>query len=326
MLGPIPFEVPAMFAAQLSNGSLVRAGALLKDASSGQIVAHLQETGLAQNILGNIVGSPFSPISALSSAAANVQLVQIKAMLEGLQILQYANLGATVAGIGVSAIGFALMNKKLNGLQRTTDKLAVRIEEGFKDLHMRELRGHYSKIHGLFDQADQAFHQTNPLAKWQLLERDLADESAYFRGEVAFHLQSETFSRVLFEAFTRSYTLCNAGRIECLVLSNELKAAYKVSKDVSDDYNRLFDPMVPFELARKSDLLVENKDVPHDELLKQEMVSMRDLVSNIRDAQDAAMSKPYLLEMLMDRDIDGHEYMRQLREEKEQPLLLLRAD
>jgi len=84
--------------------------------------------------------------------------------------------------------------------------------------------------------------------------------------------------------------------------------------------------MVPFELARKSDLLVENKDVPHDELLKQEMVSMRDLVSNIRDAQDAAMSKPYLLEMLMDRDIDGHEYMRQLREEKEQPLLLLRAD
>ena len=60
-------------------------------------------------------------------------------------------------------------------------------------------------------------------------------------------------------------------------------------------------------------------------LLKQEMVGMRDLVSNVRDAQDAALSKPYLLETLIDRDVDGHEYMRQLREEKEQPLLLLKA-
>lgn len=40
---------------------------------------------------------------------------------------------------------------------------------------------------------------------------------------------------------------------------------------------------------------------------------MRDLVSNVRDAQDAALSKPYLLETLIDKEVDGHEYMRQLR-------------
>lgn len=325
MLGPIPFEIPASYAAQLQSGALVRAGALLKDAGSGQIVAHLQETGLAHSLISSAMGSPFSPISALSSVAANAQLAQLKSMVEGLQILQFANLGATVAGIGISAIGFTLMNKKLNGLQTAMDTLARRIEESFKELHIRELRGHYSRIHGLFDQADQAYYQRNPSAKWQQLEKDLADESAYFRGEVAYLLQCETFDRGLFEALTRSYTLCNAGRIECLVLSRELNAAHKVSKDVARDYNELFDPLNPSKLAHKSALLIQKKDTPFDHLLRQEMFVMRDLVSNVRDAQDAALSKPYLLETLIEREVDGYEYLRQLREEKERPLLLLNA-
>ena len=48
----ISFDVPAQFLTRVSDGSLVRFGGLLKDSSSGQIVAHLQETGLVPHLLG----------------------------------------------------------------------------------------------------------------------------------------------------------------------------------------------------------------------------------------------------------------------------------
>jgi len=328
MLGPIPFEIPAKFAAGIVNGNLVRAGALLKDTGSGQIVAHLQETGLAQKLLGSAMSSPFSPLQALgapASLAANVQLVQLKSMIEGLQMLQFVNLGATVAGIGVSAIGFVLMNKKLNGLQSQMATFADRVEVRFQELQEREFRSHYSKVRGLFNQADQAHSLTTPTAEWQRIACVLADESAYFRGEVEHLLQSEIFDNELFGVLTRSFALCNAGRTECLVLAGELQAAHKVSHDVAGDYNALFDPLNPIQLAHKSAALVENKEMPFDHLLRQELVGMRNLVNNLRDIQDAATSKPYLMETLIERGIDGYEYMQAISKEKEQPLLLITA-
>lgn len=328
MIGVISFEIPAKFASELANGSLVRAGALLKDTVSGQIVAHLQETGLTQRLVSSAISSPFSPLQALNTPAslvANVQLVQLKAMVEGLQMLQFVNLGATVAGIGLSAIGFVLMNKKLHTLQTQIATLEDRIEVRFQELRERELRSHYSHIHGLFNQADQAHSLTKSAPEWQRIACLLADESAYFRGEVADLIQSDIFDNELFATLTRTYALCNAGRIECLVLSRELQAAHKVSQDMARDYNDLFDPLTPVLLSHKSVNLIDNKEMPFDDLLKQELIGMRNLVNNLRDVQDVAASKPYLVETLIEREIDGYEYMKQITNEKERPLLLFEA-
>jgi hypothetical protein len=246
-------------------------------------------------------------------------------MIEGLQILQYANLGATVAGIGVSAIGFAVMNKKLNHLQATLDTLVSHIDSRFKEIHIRDIRGHYSKVHGLFNQADQAHFLTSSSEEWRKIAGDLADESAYFRGELAYLLQHETFDRELFEQMTQSYALCNAGRIECLVMSRELAAAHKVAQDVAGDYNSLFDPLNPTRLARKSIAFREIHGEPSDHMPQPELEGIKALVNNLREAQDAALSKPYLIQTLIDKEIDGYQYIKQLHEEKDRPLLLLSA-
>ena len=50
---------------------------------------------------------------------------------------------------------------------------------------------------------------------------------------------------------------------------------------------------------------------------------MRDLVESIRDTQDAAASKPYLIDTLMSRGIDGPNYMKAIKGEANQPILLL---
>ena len=328
MLGPIPFEIPAKYAGDLASGSLVRAGALLKDTSSGQIVAHLQETGLAQKLINKAVISPFSPLQALNTPAslvANAQLMQLKAMVEGLQTLQFVNFGATVAGIGLSAMGFVLMNRKLNSLQSQMETFASRVEDRFQELHERELRSHYSRIHGLFKQANSAHSLTNSVAEWQRISGVLADESAYFQGEVAHFIQSKIFDNELFSALSQSYVLCNNGRIECLVLARELQAAHKVSQDVASEYNNIFDPLIPIQLVHKSKNLISNKEMPFDQLLRNEIVDMRNLVNNLRDVQDVAASKPYLMETLIERGIDGYEYIQAITNEKEQALLLIEA-
>lgn len=66
MLSTIPFEIPAKFAAQLATGDLVRYGGLLKDVGTGQIVAHLQETGIAQSVLSSLVSGAPTPLSLVS--------------------------------------------------------------------------------------------------------------------------------------------------------------------------------------------------------------------------------------------------------------------
>jgi uncharacterized membrane-anchored protein YhcB (DUF1043 family) len=325
MLGNIPFKVPAHFETELLSGSVVRVGALLKDSGTGKIVAHLQETGLAQKLLGSIPSSIFAPVNALSSVTSNLQLVQLKNMVEGLKLLQYANLGVAVSGIGVSALGFALMNKKLKVLQTGMSALQQSIDAHFKHLHQRELRSHFSRISGLFEQAAQAFHQSVPSLKWQKLEADLADESAYFKGEIAFVVDSEFFDRDLFESLVRAFALCNAGRIECLTNAGELPAAQRVARDTSGHYNELFDPLSPTLLAHRSLAALDDKASNGAANRQRELKRMKELIENVRDIQDAAACKPLLFQTLIDRNVDGRQYMQLIREESDRPLLLLPA-
>lgn len=56
--------------------------------------------------------------------AANAQLVQLKKMVKSLQVLQYANLGIGLAGIGVTVVGFAVVSKKLNNIKETVERLS----------------------------------------------------------------------------------------------------------------------------------------------------------------------------------------------------------
>lgn len=326
MIGPIPFEVPAHFAAAINSGSIVRAGALLKDSGTGKIVAHLQETGLAQQLMDSAVSSPFSPLQALntpSSLAANLQLVQLNKMVEGLQILQFANLGATAAGIGVSVIGFALMNKKLNSMQAQIAAFSDRIEERFAELKERELRVHFARVHGLFEQADQAHMLSNRSTEWQRIAGVLADEGSFFRSEIIYLTQQDVFDLDLYSTLTRSYALCNAGRIECLVQAGELPSARRVSADVAKTYNTLFDDVTPLHLAQNALRMVQTEDKSDYDLLREELPKMHTFVQGLRDSQDAALSKPYLLDTLIEQEINGYEYMRVLREEKNEPIYLL---
>lgn len=326
MIASIPFVVPAMYKAALSSGELVRFGALLKDSGSGQIVAHLQETGLMSKLVDLANVSPFSPLGAVNMASSvygNVQLTQLKSLLSGMQAMQYATLGVAVAGIGVSIAGFALMNKKLNQLDERITELGKRIDEAFRVLREGELRVRFSRLQGLFERAQQAHSLRAPANEWYAVAGMLADESAYFRGEVKFLLEHQSFDKDLFSSLVSAMAMCNTGRVECMVLSNELPAAKRVSEDVGRHYGSLFDGLSHVALAGK----VADESVRYQRQkyfdLRDLQVEMRNVVAGVREMTDAALTRPALIGTLIENEIDGYQYVRSLSEETVESLLLL---
>jgi len=325
MINSIPFSIPTEFAAGLNDGSLVRIGTLIKETGTGKIIAHVQETGLGQHLLNGVGASPFSPLTLASTGYANVQLEQLKSMMEGLQILQYANLGVSLAGIGVSSIGFAIINKKLKNIGIQISDLSKKMDQHFQDLIENDLREHYSKVATLFEKAELAHELTNSTDEWKEVSSQLADESGFFRGRIERLLEHNKFDMNLFTAFVRYLTLCNAGRIECLLLADELPAAHKAADMVGHNYKDLFDDIVPFQIARKLAQNETSKNTMHYRKIRQhQKTTTNDLVQGIRDITDAALTKPLLIKSLIENNIAGSDYISALRNEKEHPLLLLR--
>lgn len=123
------FDIPPNLRALYEAGQLVRKGALLINSKSGGIVAHLQETGGMASLLEFLplvktINSGSSIVAAVTGVVGVVQNEQIKRridtmqkMLESMQGMQLAGLLASVASLGVSAAGTALILRRFDGLR-----------------------------------------------------------------------------------------------------------------------------------------------------------------------------------------------------------------
>jgi hypothetical protein len=311
-VNPILFQVPAEFIGRWQSGELLRFGTILKDAASGRIVSHLQETGVAQSILSNLASGPFAPISmaadvlnAASSIYAGVKIDQLKLMMETLQALQVVTLGVSLVGVGVSVAGFYHMHKRFNALEVRMDLLSETISAGFENLCQRDLRRQLHLTKSLLQRAHQAQTLSNPSFEYSEVASGLADQSAYFEGEIAFIVKSKgPIDPDVFWQLTQMLMLCNGVRIDCRIRTNELRHALTVSEAVSADYNNLFTHLTPSSFG-----------LPIDQGLA--------AVRVLRDASDAAACKPFLIDYLHTHKIDGAAYINQLDNEKSNPYLFV---
>ena len=312
MLSTIPFTVPTEFAARLAAGELVRYGGILKSVSTGQIVGHLQETGVAQQLLSSLATSALSPLSLASNlvnAGAGiytaVQVGQIKAMMATLQSLQVATLGLSMVGVGVSVAGFLYMRKRFNALDEKLDRIVNAIHTGFEEQRKAALRTQMSRTKGLIQRAEHARALSNAQAEYREVAAALADQAAYFDGEIAVTLSAKgPIPMALFWQLAHSLMLCNNVRIDCGIRGNELAHTLHTADKVAADYRALFNPLTP---------------VSFDASIKEGM----DTVKVLRDITDSAASKPYLIDHLRTRRIAGQDYLDALDQEKHNPLLIL---
>lgn len=339
MVGNILFELPSQVATRILDGSAVRIGTLIKDTATGKILAHVQETGLVQQLISSrnlqpfsLPNIPFNPISAIASVAnlastayANVQLNQLTKLVENLQILQYANLGFALAGIGVSAVGFVVVTKRLQSVEKSIAELSTKMDRKFQELYDRELRHCFSRIQTLYDSASQTTHLTNPARDWIGIEQKLAQESGILRSEVQHLLTQDTFAPDLFSQLTQALTLCNGVRQECLLRSNEIGAAYHLALTIGDQYSNLFDDMNANELAKRS--MGNYKGHEREEIMhfNARRRKTTELIQGCRDITESALCRPLLISHLSDRGITGSEYLDAISQRSEEGILLLKA-
>ncbi len=112
----IPFDVPAEFLPHVLSGNYVRYGAILKDVSTGQIVGHLKEVG------GLTTGLPGAAI--FPQLVQSAQLAHIQQTLNALKLVATVGAVASVASLGVSIAGFAVVAHKLRRIEGKIDQLA----------------------------------------------------------------------------------------------------------------------------------------------------------------------------------------------------------
>lgn len=326
MVEQILFEVPAKFASGMADGSIVRIGTLLKDSMSGQILSHVQETGLAQKLLSNASLLPFTPLSALdlaSSGYASVQLHQLQTMVEGMQLLQYANIGLAASGLGVSVLGFMLINKKLKGLERDIAQLSAKMDRHFQELAEKHLRHKFANIYVLFERAEQASFLRSPAQEWLTIEGQLAMQSGFLRSEIGHHLTQNNFNSDWFNKMTSALAMCNAARIQCLLQANEMAAAQHASCVIADNYSDLFDPLSATQLAAR--LTEAEKDSREDDLhlFKSNQAKAAQIMLGLREMTDAAMTQPLLLEHLVSKEISGQAYLDAIHAQDQHSIILL---
>lgn len=318
----ILYKIPEGLAAGINSGVYSRIGAIIKHSDTGRIVGHVQETGVAQQILSNFAGSPFSPVSAVSSVVGNIQLSAITKMIETMQLLQYASIGVGIAGLGVSVAGFAIVNRKLNRIEQSVTSLSDRIDQHFQELHHRELRHVISKIKHLFEQSDIARTLDDWPTRFIDISQNLGEPSSMLRYEIGYLLTQDSYEEELFFLLLQPMLACDRSRVELLIEAGKYDTAYRLAENIGENYSQLFDSMSARQLLKRAEnsRYFETKHTnPSRSTL---MTQMQRVTDGLRDITDRALTTPLLIESLDKYSIDGRLYFNRLRSETNETLLL----
>jgi hypothetical protein len=160
---PIPMEVPARFLADVVSGAVVRYGCILKDADSGRIVGHLKEVGQGAVLLSRL------PLPSLGTAVqvgqwldTHSQLQHIRHTLSALQLVSTVGAVASVAGLGVSVAGFAVVLNRLDRLESRLNEAMGALRAEVERLHLKLDLLAAAKLRSAWERLDGAARTDRP--------------------------------------------------------------------------------------------------------------------------------------------------------------------
>ncbi len=310
----IPFSVAAEHIPGLLSGQVVRYGAILKDASTGQILGHVQETGAVQKLLQ--AGLSFDPtgatglIGVAQNAAMMSKLNAMQQALGSLQVLQYASLFSSVIGVGVTAASTAMILKRLNAVD---DALAV-IEASIDGLPAKwrelSLRSRLVDVSTSIERLHEANLRSDASKIVLQVEKDLQKGFNHIHDGLCSVVIETKVDPGLLRALLAGLALCGASEFKALVWLDE--------KDAAQHRSRL-----QFEKLRQLAFLM-----PRDQLASR-LTDGAELVVQISkecsEIRYRVASQPALVQSLIDKDINGRAYIEQIQQEEKEPLLLLPA-
>lgn len=312
MLSNVLFEVPAHLLSDHAAGNVIRFGTILKDAVTGQIAGHMQETGLAHSLLSTVLSGAASPltlgldmVNMGTGLYTSVQVSQLKSMVSLLQSLQMATLGVSLVGVGVSVAGFIYMKQRFDRLEGKFADLDQTVRQGFDEQRKSELRKQVSKTSALVRRARAASTRSDWRMEYLEIAAGLSEQAEYFRYELNHLAKSDgKIDADLFSHLVQMQVLCNTVRLDCQMRCEELTHALRMAEEIAGDYQSSFSELTPLSFT-----------IPPDKGLT--------LIRSLRDISDGAECKPYLIDLLRTRRIGGMEYLEALGSEEKAPLQFL---
>lgn len=316
------FIIPSEFASKVLSGEYIRYGTIIKN-SSGKIVGHLKEAGI-DSVFKNmkIPTSPLSAgvevIKAASGVAQNFQLSKMSKVLESMQLVNNIGAVASVATLGVSVAGFAVVTHKLNKLEEKLDFTLEKIDrvlEIVEDLNMKqeilefaEVKTASEQLHNaqvsedmkrresLLTQANHTFH------KYKNYYFKIAqDKSIWTDGQLPLEVANELYAR---------YITCVMGQLYSEFLLGDLSCFRESWKTINEEVQTISKIDKIAILRSKSDANSSQLfATDYDELV----VKINNTNNILEETSKRVESMDYEAQYLLESNLNPFEYLKELR-------------
>ncbi len=312
----IPFEIPTQFRTAVAAGDVIRRGALLQDAASGRILAHVQETGGLQRLVDLATfTSPFNPVDTALGIFNVVQNEQIKkrlnvmqGMMGTLQAIQLATLISSFVGIGVTVASTAIILSRLKAISNGLDAISKVTKEFPTELNINRLRSVLTGIETQLERLDEISDRQDPQSVVKTVEEKLHKGFNILNTEVTILLRSETINVALIKALLTGLALCGSAQCKALLLLDDKKTLCTRTRNQIQKLEEL-----AFLMPR--DVLECRHRIEAD--------AAKQLSSDASETRMRFTSVLSLGEQLIRMDINGREYLEYAERENENPVLLL---
>lgn len=332
------YDPPPHLMGRLADGTASLIGAIIKDNSTGRILGHVQQTGMLQQSLSEMLGlssGAFPPlgaaVSVLQAAVSVLQNEQIKHGIRQLQdgmalmqTLQYGTLALSGLNLGVSVAGFALMEMRLRGMEKHLDRIEDAIGQVTKDRRDDDIRAVLAEIQADLRNIDSLPTRESPARAAEALQIALDRQAS--RLETHFRREADTANRdsMTLDHLERLWTLaaairlCQEASLQALFIGNNLATAEINGLSLARGQIGLLDMVSPDQLAR---LVARHDPACHGKALGQAHL----LSDGLRGGVESLVGQVSIVRTLAATGTSGLAYLREAREEHERELLFLPA-
>jgi len=315
------FAIPPEYELLYSAGKLIRRGALLINAEGGGIVAHLQETAaLAQQAASFAppLNAAIQTVNAAASIAAVIQNQQIKHKLDVVQSilgtvqgLQIATLATSVVGIGVSAVGTAVLCHRIDSLRRDLGDLGKELTDFRNDWNTDQLETLLNAARTRLERLGSVSARRNPRMVLEEAEPVLHEVFNEFASRANKLLSGPNIPVTALRVVVDGLAISGGARLKALFLMDEAEEAARSAR-------AQLTPLIQMTLSMPADRLADrltNSTSPRDEAQ-----ALSALVSEMRYR---AASIPPLIEHLRHSNFQPSAYLKAAEEEQSAPIMFV---
>jgi len=322
-VGPYLFDVPTHLKPLFDAGRIALRGVILKDVQTGRIVGHLKEAGQLGQVLARLPLNPLSSAAELANLVAqNQSLAAIQSALGTVQVLSAVGAVASVANLGVSVVGFAMVLTKLKRMDAKLDQVLNGLDfvkEQIKQANFTLDAIQLSELRAAADSLEKAEGATNP----QNRSRLLGDASQLFSKQRHYYFQlleraalwphPEVPVDAIVEAHAR-YVAVAMGELQAEFLQGDM-GAYRRSIQMITEQHRPFGTIDAVKIFRtRSDAALASGTENHLKVLTPQLAQQLSAARSILEEDHARIeSMTVEADYLQKHNLDPYEYLAELR-------------